>query len=145
MYKETLKAKDLVDKPKLSQAQVDTKVNRICDAFLVVFEKSEYRDEHLQNIITSHVSKVPPALETGLEMIGRLQSEYGGHRHRTNKLIIMVASNDPLTDKAAEHICFLADVNQLYDTALGLYNLDLGLLIAQQSQKVRSLVTSDIR
>ena len=41
-----------------------------------------------------------------------------------------------MTDKAAEHICFLADVNQLYDTSLGLYNLDLALLIAQQSQKV---------
>jgi elongator complex protein 1 len=47
----------------------------------------------------------------------------------------MIASKDPLTDKAAEHICFLADVNQLYDTSLGLYNLDLALLIAQQSQK----------
>jgi elongator complex protein 1 len=46
------------------------------------------------------------------------------------------AEQSPLTDKAAEHICFLADVNQLYDTALGLYNLDLALLIAQQSQKV---------
>jgi elongator complex protein 1 len=45
------------------------------------------------------------------------------------------ASQDPLTEKAAEHICFLADVNQLYDTSLGLYNLDLALLIAQQSQK----------
>jgi elongator complex protein 1 len=50
-------------------------------------------------------------------------------------LIAMTASKDPLTDKAAEHICFLADVNQLYDTSLGLYNLDLALLIAQQSQK----------
>jgi elongator complex protein 1 len=49
------------------------------------------------------------------------------------------ASQDPLTDKAAEHICFLADVNQLYDTSLGLYNLDLALLIAQQSQKVRRI------
>jgi elongator complex protein 1 len=50
-------------------------------------------------------------------------------------LIATTASQDPLTDKAAEHICFLADVNQLYDTSLGLYNLDLALLIAQQSQK----------
>lgn len=41
-----------------------------------------------------------------------------------------------MTERAAEHICFLADVNQLYDTALGLYNLELALLIAQQSQKV---------
>ncbi|RAR02984.1 elongator complex protein 1 [Stemphylium lycopersici] len=118
MYKETLKTKELVTKSKLSQDQVENKVNRICDAFLAVLEQSYYKDAHLQNIITAHVSKTPPALETGLEMIGRLQ-----------------ASSDPLTEKAAEHICFLADVNQLYDTALGLYNLDLALLIAQQSQK----------
>ncbi|KAJ4311796.1 putative elongator complex protein 1 [Neodidymelliopsis sp. IMI 364377] len=118
MYRETLKTKDLVNKSKLSQEQIANKVDRICDAFLAVLEQQQYKDEHLQNIITSHVSKVPPALEAGLEMIGRLQS-----------------SQDPLTDKAAEHICFLADVNQLYDTSLGLYNLDLALLIAQQSQK----------
>lgn len=73
MYKETLKTKDLVEKGRLSQEQIDTKVNRICEAFLAVLEKSEYRDGHLQNIITSHICKVPPALETGLEMIGRLQ------------------------------------------------------------------------
>jgi elongator complex protein 1 len=73
MYKETLKTKDLVEKSKLSQQEIDTKVNRVCDAFLSVLERSEYRDMHLQNIITSHVCKVPPALETGLEMIGRLQ------------------------------------------------------------------------
>ena len=34
-----------------------------------------------------------------------------------------------------EHICFLADVNRLFDNALGLYDLQLTLLIAQQSQK----------
>jgi elongator complex protein 1 len=73
MYKETLKAKELVTKSKLSQEQIDTKVNRVCDAFLAVLEQSQYRDEHLQNIITAHCSKVPPALETGLDMIGRLQ------------------------------------------------------------------------
>jgi elongator complex protein 1 len=76
MYKETLKAKDLVTKFKLSQEQIDTKVNRICDAFLAVLEQPQYKDEHLQNIITAHCSKVPPALETGLDMIGRLQSKY---------------------------------------------------------------------
>ncbi|KAI8934328.1 hypothetical protein NX059_009064 [Plenodomus lindquistii] len=118
MYKETLKTKELASKSQLSQDQIADKVNRICDAFLAVLEQPQYKDAHLQNIITSHVSKVPPALENGLEMIGRLQ-----------------ASQDPLTDKAAEHISFLADVNQLYDTSLGLYNLDLALLIAQQSQK----------
>lgn len=81
MYKETLKAKDAVIKSKLSQDLTDTKVNRICDAFLSVLEQSKYKDVHLQNIITAHVSKVPPALENGLEMIGRLQSTMPGLFH----------------------------------------------------------------
>ncbi|KAF2742448.1 elongator complex protein 1 [Sporormia fimetaria CBS 119925] len=118
MYKETLKTKDQEVKAKQSPSDIESKVNRICDAFLAVLEKPEYREAHMQNIITSHVCKTPPDLEAGLAMIGKLQK-----------------SQDPLTDKAAEHICFLADVNQLYDTALGIYNLELALLIAQQSQK----------
>lgn len=75
MYKETLKTHDLINKANLSPDQVTTKVNRICDAFLAMLEQSKYKDEHLQNIITAHVSKTPPALETGLEMIGRLQGQ----------------------------------------------------------------------
>ncbi|KAF2262254.1 elongator complex protein 1 [Lojkania enalia] len=118
MYKETLKIKELAGKAKHSQPETDSKVNRICDAFLEVLEQPEYKEPHLQNIITAHVCKVPADLEAGLKMIGRFQK-----------------AQDPLTDKAAEHICFLADVNQLYDTSLGIYNLELALLIAQQSQK----------
>jgi IKI3 family len=41
-----------------------------------------------------------------------------------------------LVRRAVEHICFLADINVLYDEALGLYRLDIALLIAQKSQKV---------
>lgn len=135
MYKETLKTKDLVVKPHMSPDQIENKVNRICDAFLAILEQDQYKETHLQNIITSHVSKVPPALEAGLEMIGRLQ----GNQVKIISVIranSSTAASDPLTEKAAEHISFLADVNQLYDTSLGLYNLDLALLIAQQSQKV---------
>ena len=73
MYRETLKTKDLVSKSKLSAEQVQSKVNRICDAFLSVLEQALYKHNHLQNIITSHVCKVPADLEAGLEMIGRLQ------------------------------------------------------------------------
>jgi elongator complex protein 1 len=98
MYKNTLKTKDQSTKAQQSQSAIDSKVNRICDAFLAVLEQPQYKEAHLQNIITAHVSKTPPDLESGLEMIGRLQQ-----------------AQDILTEKAAEHICFLADVNQLYD------------------------------
>ena len=75
MYRETLKAKDLTTKNRLSSKQVESKVNRICDALLVVLEQERYKNDHLQNIITSHVCKVPADLEAGLKLIGRLQSK----------------------------------------------------------------------
>lgn len=75
MYKETLKTVEIANKSKPLDSDVESKVNRICDAFLAVLEQPQYRNHHLQNIITSHVSKVPPALEMGLEMIGRLQGK----------------------------------------------------------------------
>ena len=118
-----------------TQNVIESKVNRICNAFLAVLQQPQYRDEYLQNTITAHVCKVPADLEAGLEMIGQLQGPleiYSSPQCRTNRYL---EAHDPLTEKAAEHICFLADVNQLYDTSLGLYNLELALLIAQQSQK----------
>jgi elongator complex protein 1 len=73
MYKETLKAKDLTMRAKISTAQIESKVNRVCDAFLATLEQSQYKEDHFQNLITAHVCKVPADLESGLEMIGRLQ------------------------------------------------------------------------
>lgn len=93
-----------------------SKVNRICDAFLEVLKTRTATN--LQNIITANVCKSPPALEDGLLVVAQLMKE-----------------DEAMADKAVEHICFLADVNKLYENALGLYDLDLALLVAQQSQK----------
>lgn len=121
MYKETAKRanggvpRDVVLTGE-SRFDVNTKVNRICDAFLQVLEKRT--ETNLQNIVTANVCKTPPDLEGGLRIVAKLKEQ-----------------DTSLAERAAEHICFLADVNQLYDHALGMYNLDVALLIAQQSQK----------
>lgn len=39
-------------------------------------------------------------------------------------------------EEAIEHMCFLTDAHHLYKNALGLYDLELTLLVAQQAQKV---------
>lgn len=39
-------------------------------------------------------------------------------------------------EDAIEHMVFLTDANRLYDNALGLYDLELTLLVAQQAQRV---------
>jgi len=94
-----------------------SKVNRLCDAFLHVLQKRH--GTNLQNVITATVCKVPPDIKAGLAVIANLREKQAN-----------------LAEKAVEHICFLADVNQIYEQALGLYDLDLTLLVAQQSQKV---------
>ncbi|KAK0639265.1 IKI3 family-domain-containing protein [Cercophora newfieldiana] len=92
------------------------KVNTICDAVLQKLRTQ--KNANLQNIITAHVCKSPPALDDGLTVVAELMEE-----------------DESLAEHAVEHICFLVDVNKLFDHALGLYNLDLTLLVAQQSQR----------
>ncbi|KAF2840587.1 elongator complex protein 1 [Patellaria atrata CBS 101060] len=120
MYKETIKTNELKrainGNNNISTTQNNSKVNRICDGFLNALQSKKARNP--QNIITANVCKSPPALEAGLTVVAKLRE-----------------AGDESVERAAEHICFLADVNQLYDHALGLYDLDLALLIAQQSQK----------
>ncbi|TVY86739.1 Elongator complex protein, partial [Lachnellula willkommii] len=127
MYKETRVASEL-ENP--SAAAIGTngvvsqesglvkssKVNKICDAVLEVLRTRTATN--LQNIITANVCKSPPALDDGLQVVAQLMK-----------------TDETMADKAVEHICFLADINKLYDNALGLYDLALTLLVAQQSQK----------
>jgi len=119
LYKETLpqtKPSDM-GAHTLLEGKTTSKVNRICDAFLDALE-SKFAT-NLQNVISAHVCKSPPDIRAGLRVISDLRQD-----------------QPDLADTAVEHICFLADVNQVYDQSLGLYDLDLALLIAQQSQKV---------
>ena len=54
-----------------------------------------------------------------------------------------VAEVDPdLVEDAVKYIIFLVDADRLFDTALGMYDFSLVLMIAQHAQKVS--VTSSI-
>ena len=46
-------------------------------------------------------------------------------------------ANGVTVDDALRHSLFLVDVNQLYNVALGMYDFDLVLMIAEKSQKVK--------
>lgn len=121
MYKDTKRAKTQpysfnVPEMQPSQKPQGSKVNAICDAVLKALQPR--KETHLQNIISAHVCKIPPALDDGLTLVAELMQE-----------------DEKLAEKAVEHICFLVDVNRVYENALGLYNLDLALLVAQQSQR----------
>ncbi|KAK4691558.1 elongator complex protein 1, partial [Lecanoromycetidae sp. Uapishka_2] len=115
MYKETLPGAPALQGGQVGNDQ-GSKINRICDAFLTALKHRTAT--HFQNVVTANVCKSPPNLDAGLTQIAAL-------REKSPELI----------DAAIEHICFLADVNRLFDNALGLYDLKLASLVAQQSQK----------
>lgn len=83
MYKETLNAPKLGLYGDAPQAVEDaqqknnvverSKINRICDGFLDVLKSR--MSTNLQNIITAHVCKSPPDLDSGLMLIADLRGK----------------------------------------------------------------------
>jgi len=126
MYKETLPRSEEAMTVSRNNTPVGTerftisgKVNRICQRFLDALQ--DKYSTNLRNVITAQVCQTPPNLEAALEVVNDLRNK-----------------QSDMAETAVEHICFLADVNHVYDTALGMYDIDLTLLVAQQSQKVCS-------
>ena len=51
--------------------------------------------------------------------------------------LVYAEQNAEQAEEAVEHMCFLTDGHRLFDNALGLYDLELTLMVAQQAQRVR--------
>jgi len=94
------------------------KVNKICNAIRKTFESVD-KIKYVQPILTTYVKNEPPLLEEALYCIKAIK-----------------ADNKPeLAEKAIKYIIFLVNVDKLYNIALGLYDFELVLMIAQYSQK----------
>ena len=93
------------------------KVRKICDAILdVLVNNPQYKEKYLQSIITAYASQKPPRTEEALQLIATFE-------------------DDSKVETSVQHLCFLLDVNKLYNIALSIYNIPLALVVAQQSQK----------
>ncbi|KAJ2385512.1 putative elongator complex protein 1 [Coemansia sp. RSA 2603] len=69
----------------------------------------------MQTILTTFVCQTPPDIAAALQLLAPLSAEE--------------------RDSALTYLLFLSDVNTVYDSALGLYDLTLALLVAQRSQR----------
>lgn len=96
--------------------EFSSKVNKICNAVLSVLSTPSYEREYLQTRITAYACQKPPNLLGALALIGSF-------------------TDKEQLEQAITHLCFLADVNKLYNHALELYDVKLTLNIAQKSQK----------
>ncbi|PFH52192.1 hypothetical protein AMATHDRAFT_74468 [Amanita thiersii Skay4041] len=92
-------------------------IGRVCDTVRVELEKVNLT-KYVNSIMTAHVVKTPPDHESALALLLRLRE------------------NSPnIIEEAVKYIIFLVDADRLFDTALGMYDFSLVLMIAQQSQK----------
>ncbi|KAF8522598.1 IkappaB kinase complex IKAP component [Hysterangium stoloniferum] len=107
-------------------------VCKLCDAVRIQLERRDIK-KFINSILTAHVVKTPPDYESGLALLLKLRE-----------------TNPNLVEDAVKYIIFLVDADRLFDTALGMYDFSLVLLVAQHSQKVSfhtdaMLITQDPR
>ncbi|KIP09060.1 hypothetical protein PHLGIDRAFT_68294 [Phlebiopsis gigantea 11061_1 CR5-6] len=95
----------------------DDVVNQVCDGIRGELEKKE-TSKYINAILTAHVMKRPSDHEAGLAQLLRLREE-----------------DQDLVEDAVKYIIFLVDADRLFDTALGMYDFSLVLMIAQHAQK----------
>lgn len=92
-------------------------VANVCDS---VRQDLEDRDltKYVNSILTAYVVKSPPDHEAGLAL-----------------LLCLRGINPSLVEEAVKYIIFLVDADRLFDTALGMYDFSLVLMVAQHAQK----------
>jgi elongator complex protein 1 len=83
------------------------------------------------------VVKVPPDHEAGLALLLRLRGNEARYE-LISSLTFSIDSKPDIVEDAVKYIIFLVDADRLFDTALGMYDFSLVLMIAQHAQKVCS-------
>ncbi|KAK3610232.1 hypothetical protein CHS0354_022286 [Potamilus streckersoni] len=107
--------------PDPGRAANPNKIDTICNAFRVALCAQD-ENKYLLSILTTYVKKSTPQLGEALQLIKALRE--------SNIKAQYVSAEEALT-----YLLFLVDVNELYDVAMGTYDFDLVLMVAEKSQK----------
>ena len=109
-------------------------VAELCDGIRIVLEHRDLK-RYINSILTAHVVKRPPDHEAALSLLLRLKGVYitpSAWIYPT----IFAESEPQLVEDAVKYVIFLVDADKLFDTALGMYDFSIVLMIAQHSQRV---------
>ena len=110
-----------------------TKVNLICTHLRTIFQRINPH-HYLLCILTTYVKQSPPDLESALQLVKGLHTTSingGGLQSLADR-----GGRDKFAGAAGAlaYVIFLCDVQQLYEVAVGMYDQQLALLVAQQAQ-----------
>lgn len=101
------------------------KVNEICNVIQAHINNSKDRNDKILPLLTTYIKKNKiEDLENALLLIKQLKSE------EIRGLKLPVGS-----DEAVRFLLYMVNVDELFNVALGMYDFDLVLLVANKSQK----------
>ena len=110
-----------------------SKVNLVCDHLRAIFQRIDPQ-RYLLCILTTYVKQSPPDLESALQLVKQQ------HTTAADAGTVHSLADRGGKDKfagaagALAYVIFLCDVQQLYEVAVGMYDQQLALLVAQQAQ-----------
>ncbi|XP_039439416.1 elongator complex protein 1 [Culex pipiens pallens] len=104
--------------PVIDGYSVETKIEQLCDRFLVAMNKAESNEAYILPKITCYVKK--GLLEQALQVIWDLKK---------------AQCQEGAAEEALKYLLYLVEVNDLYNVALGMYDFGLVLFVATKSQK----------
>ncbi|KAL9647016.1 hypothetical protein ABK040_013870 [Willaertia magna] len=99
-------------------AGTESKINNICNAVREALNGVD-KSKFISSILTTYAKHDPPQLDEALSLIREIRN----------------AGQKAESEAALSYLVFLVDVNTLYNIALGMYDFDLVLMVAQKSQK----------
>lgn len=109
------------------EVEVKFKVDKICDILKNIMEERHDSNRFIQPILISLVKKQQTvAFEDALKKLKEIKN---------NELSMNNEEERVSGEEALKYLLYLVDVNVLFDTALGMYDFDLTMFIAQKSQK----------
>ena len=119
------------------------RISRYCDAVRQVLERRSII-QYVYSILTAYVMKKPAEYEAALSLLLRIRGELRNSSllYCTDIYYSLSDENPELVEDAVKYIIFLVDVDKLFDTALGMYDFSLVLLIAQHSQRVSMTIST---
>ncbi|KAL0482373.1 elongator complex protein 1 [Acrasis kona] len=106
--------------------QSTSKVNQVCIAVRNAIRQSDRKQELITSTITTFVKCDPPQLDDALRLIRDMKE---------SELNQQIKSSSSSEAALRYLIVLCGDVDKLYNVALGMYDFELVLMVAQKSQK----------
>ena len=111
-----------------------TKVNQVCQALRShMVDEAKVGDALLLPVLSTYAREEPPQLQAALSLIkSKAFAQEESLMIRTRKKKLPLFSD--LAQTSIQYLAFLATYEMLFDTALGMYDLDLARAVARNSQ-----------